>query len=364
MANNSLSMRLESARKGSGMSTRAVAELVGKRGYTISHATIANYERGKTVPTLEVVATLADVYALPVNWFLQRDAVMTSVCYRALKKVSAREKREFEGKTQCWLDGYRRLEVKLCDVLSNKLDDFRVRKTEPGVRVAERLRERLELGDRPVASIIDVLHQFGVRVLSLDTSAAIDGLAAKLEDQLVIVLNSALPNDRVRLNAAHELGHHLYSDLASGRELPESEREKVAFEFASHFIMPVSKLRAAFDGSSMLRLIEYKRRYGISLAAMIYRAKKAELLSEKVYRMLWREFARRGWRKTEPGDVGADRPVRFEQMLESAIQRGVLTWAQAARVTGIPEGQLREQLAKAVRVMSLSNERGAENHVN
>jgi len=310
-----------------------------------------------------VVAALADLYGFPVNWFLQPHSVMTNVCYRALKKVGVKDKRQFEADAQRWLEGYRKLETELGEPLRNKLPNFRIGGNESSKLVAERLRSEVDLEERPVPSVIKVLHSFGLRVISISTSASIDGLAAKIEEETVVVLNSRLSNDRVRLNAVHELGHHLYDASRCVHTLSDAQRETVAFEFASHFLMPSTKLEAAFDGYSMLRLIEYKKMYGISLAAMIYRARKQNLLTVKMYRMLWREFAKRGWRKNEPGEVGADRPVRFEQMLESAIRRRVLTWSQAAKVTGIHEKELRERLARAVKMMVVNAEGGTENEV-
>ncbi len=350
MVNNNLCMRLQSARKAAAMSTRAVANILERSGQTVSHATIANYEKGKTLPSLAMVAAMADLYGLPVNWFLQPQAVMTNVCYRALKKVGVKDKRQFEADAQRWLEGYRRLEIEVGKPLKNILSCFCVSGNESAKSLANRLRSELCFEERPIPSVIEVLHFFGVRVISLGTLAAIDGLAAKVNEESVVVLNSRLSNDRVRLNAAHELGHHLYDTYRCEQTLSDTQRETVAFEFASHFLMPAKKLEAAFDGYSMLRLIEYKKLYGISLAAMIYRARKQNLLSVRMYRKLWREFARRGWRKTEPGQVAEDRPLRFEQILESAVRSGTITWTKAAKITGIHEDDLRLRLSEALGV--------------
>jgi Zn-dependent peptidase ImmA (M78 family) len=364
MVNSNFSKRLLSARQGAAISTRVVAQRLQKKGFSVSHATIANYESGKTIPPLPLVGALADLYGLSINWFLQPEPVLTDVCYRALKKVSMKDKQQFEATAQRWLEGYRRLEIKLGKRLSNKMTDFEMPDDTNGKLMAERLRKHLKLADRPVPSTINVLHQFGVRVMSLNAVSGIDGFAANLEQESVVVLNSRLSNDRIRLNAVHELGHHLYSDSCYGMGLTDRERESRAFEFASNFLMPFSKLKAAFDGYSMLRLIEYKKLYGISLAAMVYRAQKAKFLPEKISKMLWREFAKRGWRKTEPGEVGPDRPVRFEQMLESAIRRCELTWAQAAHVTRIRENELRKRLASALNQWVVNAEGGVGNDIN
>lgn len=356
MMNSNFSKRLQSARQGTGMSTRSVAQRLEKKGFMISHATLANYERGKTTPPLPLVAAIANIYELPINWFLQPEAVLTNVFYRALKKVGMKEKRQFETNAQYWLEGYRRLEIMLEKRLINKFEGFKPKRNENGRSLAERLRTELEFADRPIRSTIEVLHSFGVRVLTLDAPSGIDGLSAKLEEEPVVVLNSRLSDDRIRLNATHELGHHLYNDSHYGVSYNDKERESPVFEFASYFLMPASKIKAAFDGYSMLRLIEYKKRFGISLAAMIYRAHKEQILSEKMYRMLWREFSKRGWRKKEPGDVSTDRPIRFEQMLESAIRSGKLTWAKAAKVTKIREDELRKRLASALNIWKLNHE--------
>jgi Zn-dependent peptidase ImmA (M78 family)/transcriptional regulator with XRE-family HTH domain len=348
MEGNMLGTRLLSARKAAGISTRALAERLHAHGFDISHATVANYERGSTLPPLTAVAAIADIFGIPVNWFLEADSVLTGVCYRAVAKVSAKDKRQFEGLAQRWLGGYRRLEVHLGRQLRNELADFRPEREESAKRLAERLRSRLGIGDHPVSSTIDILHRFGVRVMTMDALRGIDGLAAKLDGEPVVVLNSTLPNDRVRLNALHELGHYLYEDCASTTGPRDSKREKVAFEFASHLLMPSEGIKAAFQGYSMLRLVEYKRRFGISLAAMIFRARKEKILTQRVYTMLWREFAKRGWRKAEPGEVVADRPVRFEQMLEDGVQTGTLTWPGAAGITRIRESELRDRLASAL----------------
>ena len=241
---------------------------------------------------MPVVAVLANLYDLPINWFLQPEAVLTDVCYRALKKVGVKEKQRFESNAQRWLEGYKKLESELGLTLSDEMINFRKSYKTKGKVMAARLCSELGLGDQPIPSTIDVLHKFGIRVLSLDAEPGIDGFAAKLENESVVVLNSRLSNDRIRLNAAHELGHYLYSDSACSRDLSEKETENRAFEFASNFLLPVAKLKLAFDGYSMLRLIEYKKRYGISLAAMIYRATKEGMLTDRLSKMLWRELNR------------------------------------------------------------------------
>src|SRR5271157_4381814 len=80
----SLATKLKTARSLTGMSTRAVAEKLVKR-FPITHATVANYESGRSVPPMDVLAALADLYERPINWFLERGKSLTGVRYRNLK---------------------------------------------------------------------------------------------------------------------------------------------------------------------------------------------------------------------------------------------------------------------------------------
>src|SRR5262249_18810420 len=89
----------------------------------------------------------------------------------------------------------------------------------------------------------------------------------------------------------------------------------------------------AFDGRSMVRLVKAKEQFGISLQAMIYRAEQQEIIPKSVAKWLWVEFAKRGWRKQEPGKVLPDRATRFEDILGRAVGKYSLTWEEVAKVT-------------------------------
>ena len=59
--NINLALRLREARRETGLSTRAVAAKLPRR-FSVSHATIASYENGTTVPPVDLLGALADFY--------------------------------------------------------------------------------------------------------------------------------------------------------------------------------------------------------------------------------------------------------------------------------------------------------------
>lgn len=342
-----LGLKLKQAREAIGMSTRHVVTLLPKN-ITISHVTLTNYETGRHQAPLDILAALADVYQRPINWFLEKRFMLTGIHYRNKKsKIGVRELAQFEAVVQQWLGAYRRLDEEFNS--TRRKQNFGIAVDGTGAEVAAVVRKHLGLKESdPITSVVEVMEKAGIRVMEIQTDLAIDAMAARMGEEDVVVLNSNVPNDRSRMNAAHELGHVLFRDYADSKTSNHKLLEKRAFEFASYFLLTKHMLRSAFYGKSMVRLVQFKERFGISLAAMIYRAEAEGILTGHQAKHLWIEFSKRGWRREEPGHVKKDRATRFEQKLECAIHKNNLTWQQVSKITGIREDQLRQRLNQAI----------------
>ncbi len=341
--------KLLQARKATGMSTRRVAEVLPP-SVPLSHATIANYESGRSQPTMEALSALASIYQRPLTWFLQSTAALTGIRYRNRKsKVGVRELAQFEATAQKWVDAYRALEETLNTPFKPDLADVRFAETVRPATAARKLREKLGLhDDDPVPSVVEVLERVGVRTLELSTALAIDAMAATAGTEPVVVLNPVVSNERSRLNATHELGHVVFGDCKATSIDNHGPTEDRAFDFASSFLLTDTMLAEAFADRSMVRLVKYKERFGISIAAMVYRAERQRIIPKVLAKHLWIEFNRRGWRTREPGNVKEDRATRFEQLLDGAILQQKLTWQTAAQLTGVREDELRQRVELAL----------------
>ena len=195
------------------------------------------------------------------------------------------------------------------------------------------------------------MKRFGIRTIENPTDLRIDGLAAKYGDEYVVVLNPSVSTDRRRLNAAHELGHVLFGDCDSDEQEGKA-LEARAFDFASHLLLPNSQLKRAFEGRSMVRLVQFKERFGISLAAMIYRAEKLELHLEAGREDALDRVLRRGWRTVEPGVVRPDRATRFEQLIDEAVLANKLSLKEIADLSGVRSEAVRARLNFAMGITS------------
>ncbi len=339
-----LATKLKQARLATGESTRRVAERLTPR-VKVSHATLANYEAGRSQPTMEVLAALATIYQRPPNWFLSDSLTLTNVRYRNRKsRVRHGDLVRYESHAVKWLQAYRALEKTLNNPLRGDLVGFRFSPNESGAQCAARLRKELKLRvEDKVISVVDLLERLGVRAIELPTGVAIDGLAASAAGEYVVVLNSTVSSDRARLNTAHEIGHILAGDCDANDMDNRELNEDRAFDFASHLLVTQKMLEQAFREQSMVRLVQFKERFGISVAAMIYRAQQSGLLSEPMAKRIWKEINRRGWKQFEPGNVAEDRAVRFERLLDEALLAERLTLEQAAELSGVRADELRER---------------------
>jgi len=342
---NSIGNKLRAARVAAGKSTRVAARETTLRGIPMSHATLANYERGDTMPAMPTLQLLAILYECPHEHLLGSAPTLSGIRYRALKSVRAKDRRHFEGEATRWMYLYFELE----NILERPLKglSFRAKLSESGVDLATRVRNKMKLGQGPVPSVIRLLEKFGIRVIQLKSEARIDGLAAMYGNSPVIALNPLATNDRFRFNAAHELGHHLFADWEAedGKDHDGDDR---AHEFASHLLIPNSEIENAFKGFSMVRLVRYKELFGISLAAMIYRGKQLDLINKKDYERIWREFSRLGWRSREPGYVAPDYTSRLEQLIELSVVDKTMSYRDVACLASVEENVIRSRVLEAI----------------
>jgi Zn-dependent peptidase ImmA (M78 family)/transcriptional regulator with XRE-family HTH domain len=356
-----LARRLREARREVGLSTRAVAKLLPSR-LAVSHTTIAHYENGESVPPIDVLAALADKYKRTLNWFMETRECLTGFRYRNMpSRVPLGDQRQYEALASKWTDAYLNLDRHLGQTRKTTIlaahDGLSPQQLADAVR-----KNSLNLDDdQPVHNVVSVLESFSAWALEVRATFGIDGSAARHGDDLVVVLNPDISNERLRMNAAHELAYLIYDECKDSLRRAGRDVEKQAYAFATSLLLPQSQLRAAFNGKSFLRLIQYKERFGVSLVAMIYMAEQTNVINTTTSRWLWSEIARRGWRHQEPGYVWRDRAIQFETMLESAIQTKTITWLEAERITGIRDDELRQRLAD-IMLLGQPDTKGSESN--
>jgi Zn-dependent peptidase ImmA (M78 family) len=191
--------------------------------------------------------------------------------------------------------------------------------------VAQRVRSALRIAQGPIADLIAVIEGAGVVVVNEDLgSVKVDALMSwPPGGRPVVLLGEHAPGDRQRFSLAHELGH------AVMHEVPTAAQESEADRFAAELLMPRADIAGSLSDVSMAALARLKRVWGVSMAALLRRARDLDQISDYQYRQGSIELSRAGYRTREPVEVAAGRPRLLGDCLAAQMAVGVTVQALA-----------------------------------
>ena len=335
-----LGQRLKLARSAAGLSLRALEERIGNR---VTAQAIGKYERDESMPSSGVLIALADALSVPVEYLVgDQEMVLEGVEFRKQSLTGKREQMQVEAKVLHLLERYLMVEEFL-GLPSLNWDKPRtapypvVNDPLEADRAAHSLRLHWGLGLDPIPNLVELLEERGIKVLSC-ALGNIDGLMARVrrvgKDSVpVLVVNNDHWGERQRLTMAHELGHLV---LEVGAKVDD---EMAAYRFAGAFLMPdevlwaaIGKHRTSIGWSELFAL---KQLFGVSVQALTYRCKDLGIFSPTLFRRLFKEFSRLGWRKPpykEPYAMEGEVPRRFERLCFRALAEGAISEAKAAEL--------------------------------
>ncbi|MBI4640018.1 MAG: helix-turn-helix domain-containing protein, partial [Candidatus Tectomicrobia bacterium] len=265
--------RIKQARLAAGLSLRQLADEVG-----VSAMAISKYERDLDVPSSGVLLRLARALGVKTDYFFRTVQVMLSHPAQCKRATMPQKQQLIIGQIQDWLERYLTVESFL------SLDEQCLRFSIPeqvnrpvrtlgeAERAAEELRTAWGLGVGPIASLIEVLEDRGIKIGMVDRNDHFDASIFWADDTIpVIVVKRDLPGDQQRFHFAHELGHLIL------KVEPPLKEEDAANRFARAFIVPEAAARRELGAKrqrlSLYELHMLKHLYGFSMQAWISRAK-------------------------------------------------------------------------------------------
>ena len=342
----SLATRLKSARVLRGLSLKALA---ARTDQEISLAMLSRYERGEIEPDAKKLRIITRALDLSLDYFLRTPKEVGEVAFRRKKRLGKKIKEQILEQTRDFLERSAQIEYSL-DIKFGRIPTYprQITSLEQVEEAAKELRKKWKLGHNPIHSIVDELEAENIRVLALKADEAFDGMASlPTNEEHFIVFNSARSIDRQRFTLLHEIGHH-YLDI-----VPTIDEEKVVNRFAGAFAIPRGEMIDRLGGHRRrlhpVELLEMKSEFGISVAALLYRAKDCGILSEYAHRDAMIAISSLGWRKQEP-DVfnGNETPSRLLELLGKGIAEELITQSRAAELYGMKLGDFRDVLLKGV----------------
>ena len=331
-------MRLRIARHAAMITKKELAHRIG-----VTPAAVSQYENGTILPSTKATAALALALGMPVDFFAADrplgEAPATTAHFRSLRATTQQERdRAFAHALLTWeLAKVLQRSVKLPALdlptdLSVKIDEP-LQSTEDAAR---RARQYYGLGTGPVPNVVRLLESRGIVCTRLPAQTRrVFAFSCSFPERPVVVLSAERSHRAAsRFDAAHELGHLI---LHPDEEPGSHAVERQANAFAAEFLAPSSEIADALPRrADWLRLLELKSIWGISIQALLYRARSLGVMPEHIYRRTVTELNARGWRNQEPGDDGnAEEPVLLAKAFALAEQRGI-TLDDVAAMARIP----------------------------
>lgn len=299
--------RLKAARQYNAMTIGDVAQVLN-----VSTQSISQFENNKAEPKLENVFLLSNLLGFPKEYFYERDDTSVTIgntYFRSLASTSKKERNAQVERVKLLSKIYRAIQ----NYITFPEFDLESQSDKSPEELAEYVREKWELGNKPIYNLIDIMEKHGVIITNaFEDNKEIDAYShVEIIDHKsvpIVILGYETNIFRQQFNAAHELGHILTDGQYELEELSKAEyrdMEKFMNRFAGALLIPEDILAEDLRGNGKLDIryyIELKKKYRVSAQALIVRANQIGVLSANQYQYLMKQMSQHGYRTNEPLD--------------------------------------------------------------
>lgn len=343
------STRLKSARLMNGLSLQGLADKIENR---ITKQSLSKYELGQVIPDSEMIGILSEALGVRPDYFFSDQVLEIDIQdHLKMNLFPAKERTRIVEIAKDELGRYLELEqiLGIETRFENPISHISISSQRDIEEAAQTLRNHWGLGTGALSNVIELLEDHHVKVLEIESTEEFDGFCTWVNGKNIplIVLNKAKLKDvpdRKRFTALHELAHL----LLEVNHHPEKEKEKFCHAFATAMLIPAETLKNELGGKrsklSFNELGAIKQQYGISMQALVFRAKNVGLISDNYFRQFYAVFNQLGYRKTEPVDfVGTEHSNRFSQLLFRALAEDFISMSKAAALKNQKLAEFRKE---------------------
>lgn len=321
------------AREARGFSQSTLGSMLrtGKAG-------ISRLEHGEASVDEETLLALSQAMAFPPQFFLLPGEIMpVNLSYRKRKNVPAKLLTPIEAHINII-----RRHVQLVTLAGEQQPpELPVYSVETGTHdrpaantpgyIAAQLRKKWNVPVGPVDNMVTLLENHGIIISSFDFGTnRVDSRSILTDGHCpIIFLNKNLLGDRQRFSLAYELGHLIMHSFCIVPHQHDVNHE--ANLFAAAFLMPQQDIAADFaEGITLPLLGELKRKWKVSMIALLYRADDLGLLTPNQKRYMIQQFNNQKIRRREPPqlDVPPETPQLLRQLFAGIMKKAKLSLPQ------------------------------------
>ena len=326
--------RIKSARVMAGLSLR---ELSQKMENTVSYNAIAKYEKAEMMPDSKVLISLSKALNVKPDFFFRPYSVnIQNIAFRKRQKLGIKKVNALKEEITESLSRYLEVEhfLNIETAFKNPIKSQLVSCGEDVEHAVSVLIKEWKIGINAIPNVVEMLEDKEIKVIEADAPPEFDGLSGWADNNIpVIVINVHYENERKRFTALHELGHTI---LQFDSTLSEKEKEKLCNRFAGALLMPketfISELGGKRTSISLPELKTLKESYGISIQAIMARARDLEVISQTYYLTFCIQISKNRTEKGLGNFIGKERSDRFKTLVYRAASEEIISMSKAANL--------------------------------
>lgn len=327
----------------------------------LSRQALSQFENGDRTPAPETLEKIAAALEFPIHFFWKgigeiENRKRSLIHYRSIRrtrelildKQRAASAMDMAAAVMDSLQEYVSYSPASVPKISDSIDPLQLDGDEIE-EIANGVRRSLGIGFGPISDMTLLVENQSIPVVHYSFPAGLDGLSAYYGDRPFIMVSSDASFARSRLNVAHEFGHLVLHEAISYTDEIDPETfkkvEDQAWRFAGAFMLPEESFLKDVYSTSLDALVILKKKWGVSVAAMVRRLNVLEAITPSQAKYLNIQIRQRGWSKHEPGDeVPREVSRLFGRATEHLENSGHLKLHQFATESRLPHAVLAHAL--------------------
>ncbi len=316
----------------------------------MSAPAVSKYEKGEIHPDSQKLIEFANAYNVKVLDLLKSYNVpeMKFNSFRKRERLKGENlellKEIIQNKVSDYLEV---IELNKLKSSNNKIKKYTCNNEQDAELAAEEFRKNYKLSiNQPIPDLINILENIGILIIEIDNSngkfSDFDGLSEVVGNVPLIVLLNNIDGERQRFTIAHELGHLVLN--VKNKDLNE---EKMCNKFASSLLMPKDAVINEFGISrntiSFYELRAFKNEYKVSMAAILYRLKELNIISEYLYKKYNISFSSKGYKKHEPDPIDPEKSYQFKRLVHKLEVNNIISLNKACELLEITIDEYNEE---------------------
>lgn len=341
--------RIKSARMLAGLSLRELSDALNG---IVSHNAISKYEKGDMMPDSKILIALSHALDVKTDYFLRPQTVeISNIEFRKKSSLTVKKTNSIKENIKDNIERYIELEtfLKFENSFVNPIKAVVIKNAEDVENAVEQLLHQWDLGINALPNVIEILEDKDIKVVEIDADEKFDGLSGWANQNIpIIVINQNFTVERKRFTVLHELGHLLLS--INSEKFTHKEIEKFCNVFAGAMLLPketiFKELGKKRNSVSLNELISIKESYGISIQAIMARAKDLDIISNDQYVRFRIRVNQDQNLKLEIGYgeyKGVEHSSRFKQLLYRATAEEIISMSKAASLSNVKLAQFRDE---------------------